>query len=134
MADNQFPYMYGRQGTTTNYGQNFFPQPQGNLYLIDSSLEVANVPMSGTGISSAICLPEMVMYLKALQNGTPLFMAYKITPYDKEKAPANQEANQKPQNQQEQLIQVIQNMSERMKSLEEQLEQLKKGGKIDDLI
>lgn len=132
MADNQFPYMYGRQASTT-YGQNFFPQPQGNLYLIDNSLEVANVPMSGTGISSAICLPEMIMYLKAMQNGTPMFMAYKMTPYDKDKTTTPNIA-QTPSTQQDQLIQVIQKMNDRVKTLEEELDKIKKGGKIDDLI
>jgi hypothetical protein len=32
----------------------FFPQPQGNAYLINSSLEIANVPISGS-ITLAFC-------------------------------------------------------------------------------
>lgn len=63
--------------------QQFFPQPQGNIYIINNSLEVANVPMSG-GISVALCMSEGLMYLKTMQNGNPMFMAYKITPYENE--------------------------------------------------
>lgn len=40
--------------------QPLFPQPQGNVYSINSTLEVANVPV-GAGISVALCLPENVM-------------------------------------------------------------------------
>ena len=35
--------------------QPLFPQPQGNVYNINSTLEVANVPV-GAGISVALCL------------------------------------------------------------------------------
>lgn len=61
--------------------QQFFPQPQGNIYLINNSLEMANVP-TGVGLSAAICLSEGVMYLKTIQNGAPMFVGYKIAPFD----------------------------------------------------
>lgn len=64
--------------------QPLFPQPQGNVYTINSTLEVANVPV-GAGISVALCLQEGYMYIKTMQNGNPLFWAYKITPYDTSK-------------------------------------------------
>lgn len=38
--------------------QPLFPQPQGNVYNINSTLEVANVPVSG-GMSVALCLNEV---------------------------------------------------------------------------
>lgn len=60
-----------------------FPQPQGNVYNINSTLEVANVPV-GAGLSVALCLPENVMYIKVMQNGNPLFYPYKITPFTNE--------------------------------------------------
>lgn len=63
--------------------QQFFPQPQGNVYLINNSLEMANVP-TGVGVSVAICLSEGVMYLKTMQNGNPMFVSYKIQPFEKE--------------------------------------------------
>lgn len=61
--------------------QPLFPQPQGNVYNINSTLEVANVPV-GAGISVALCLNEGVMYIKTMQNGNPMFWAYKIMPFD----------------------------------------------------
>lgn len=61
--------------------QPLFPQPQGNVYNINSTLEVANVP-TGAGISVALCLNEGLMYIKSMQNGNPLFWAYKIEPYN----------------------------------------------------
>lgn len=60
--------------------QPLFPQPQGNVYNINSTLEVANVPC-GAGISVALCMPENVMYIKTMQNGNPLFYPYKIIPF-----------------------------------------------------
>ena len=63
--------------------QPLFPQPQGNVYNINSTLEVANVPV-GAGISVALCLNEGVMYIKTMQNGNPMFWAYRILPYDSE--------------------------------------------------
>lgn len=67
----------------TSYQPNaFFIQPHGNIYLIGSSLEVANVPMNN-GLSVALCLNEGLMYVKSLQNGVPNFMVYSIAPYEK---------------------------------------------------
>lgn len=63
--------------------QPLFPQPQGNVYNINSTLEVANVPV-GAGISIALCLPENVMFIKTMQNGNPLFYPYKILPFNDE--------------------------------------------------
>lgn len=60
----------------------FFIQPHGNVYLIGSSLEVANVPMNN-GLSVALCLNEGLMYVKSMQNGVPNFMVYSIAPYEK---------------------------------------------------
>ena len=63
--------------------QPLFPQPTGNVYNINSSLEMANVPV-GAGISVALCMPENVMFIKAMQNGNPLLYPYKITPFTSE--------------------------------------------------
>lgn len=74
--------------------QPLFPQPQGNVYNINSTLEVANVPV-GAGISVALCLNEGFMYIKTMQNGNPLFWAYRIEPYDTTKSNDSQPVNKK---------------------------------------
>ena len=75
MANNIYgiPNFYGSQ-------QPMFPQPNGNIYVISNSLEVANVP-AGAGITAAICQAENLLYLKTVQNGVPTFLAYKLSPY-----------------------------------------------------
>lgn len=77
MTNYNIPY-----GHTTPYqATSYFPQPQGNVYMINNSLEVANVPM-GSGVSIALCPSENLMYLKTLQNGAPTLMAYTINAYE----------------------------------------------------
>lgn len=61
--------------------QPMFPQPSGNVYNIQTSLEVANIP-AGAGITVALCMPESLMYVKTIQNGVPVFLAYKISSYN----------------------------------------------------
>ena len=68
-------------GSNAFQGTQYFPQPQGNVYLINNSLEVANVPM-GSGLSMAICPSEGIMYLKTLQGGAPSLIVYSIAPYE----------------------------------------------------
>lgn len=63
--------------------QQMFPQPSGNVYNINNSLEVANVP-TGAGVSVALCMPENLMYIKTMQNGSPLFWTYRLSPYTEE--------------------------------------------------
>ena len=63
-----------------NSQQPMFPQPNGNIYVISNSLEVANVP-AGAGITAALCTNENLFYLKTVQNGVPTFLAYKLSPY-----------------------------------------------------
>lgn len=59
----------------------YFPQPQGSIYMIGSSNDVANVPV-GTGVSAAICLREGLIYLKTIQNGSPMLLGYKLSPLE----------------------------------------------------
>ena len=42
-----------------------FPQPCGNIYNIQNSLEVANIP-TGAGMTAALCAPENILYLKVM--------------------------------------------------------------------
>lgn len=61
--------------------QQFFLQSQGNLYMINSPLEVSNVPV-GVGLSAAISLSEGLLYLKTMQNGVPMVVGYKLSPLE----------------------------------------------------
>ena len=49
--------------------------------MIGSSNEVANVPV-GAGLSAAICLREGLIYLKTIQNGSPMLLGYKLSPLE----------------------------------------------------
>lgn len=62
-------------------GTNFFPQPQGNVYTINSSAEVANIPAS-TNISAILCPNEQLLFIKSIQNGAPSLLAFSLSPYE----------------------------------------------------
>lgn len=139
---NNYQLSYGQSQPSQNMpqsipqfqSQQFFPQPQGNVYTINNSLEVANVPMSA-GLSVALCLSKGLLYLKSMQNGNPIFMAYKIMPYDNTKE--NQQNNQSNQNDVlNALVESFQKCQERLNILEKEVKTLKKndGGKINELI
>lgn len=106
---------------TQQYPQQFFPQSQGSVYLINNSLEVANVPLSG-GVSVAICMNEDSIYFKSLQNGAPVLMAYKLVPYSQEN----------PQIKKDDLKEIVSSLVERIDKLESQLK--RNGGKINELV
>ena len=81
----------------------------------------------GAGVSGAFCFPENLCYLKSMQNGNPVFKAYKIIPYEQE-TPQIQTQNQSQE--EADIIQLLKNLDERLKALE----QNKKGGRLDDLL
>ena len=67
--------------TNSYQATQYFPQPQGNVYLVNNSLEVSNIPM-GAGLSMVLCPSEGIMYLKTLQGGAPSLIVYSIAPYE----------------------------------------------------
>ena len=95
-----------------------FMQPQGNVYVIENSLELANVPM-GAGVSIALCPNESIMYLKMYQNGTPQIAAYTIMPYEKKESEIE---NSK-----------LQEIITRIETIEEKISN-KKGGQLNGLL
>lgn len=123
MANNQFlnQYLQNYQMPTQ---QPLFPQPQGNVYFINNSVEVANVPMGG-GISIAICMNEGLMYIKSLQNGSPTFMAYTINPYLKDE--------QKTTEQKDSIDQKINKIELKLSEIDKIINKMK-GGNLSDLL
>ena len=73
-------------------GTQFFPQPQGNVYIINNSMEIANIPVGG-GISVAICPNESLMYIKSMQD-----LRDKLADRDRELQTANFQLSQHTQN------------------------------------
>ena len=61
--------------------QPIFPQPSGNIYFVNNSLEVANIPI-GAGMSAVLCLSENLFYIKSMQNGMPTLLGYKLSPLE----------------------------------------------------
>lgn len=124
---NNYNFQTQQQPQVQYQAQQFFPQPQGNAYLINNSLEVANVPMSA-GMSIALCMSEGIMYIKTMQNGNPMFMAYKITPYTQE-----QNQNQT-QSSSTELDDFIRHYDEKLNALQTQIDSLKgnRGGRINE--
>lgn len=121
------PYQQNQQMAVmpfqTQNVQPLFPQPQGNVYNINSTLEVANVP-TGAGISVALCLNEGFMYIKTMQNGNPMFWAYRILPYDGSNSePIKKQEPQQKQvvNQDEQILKHFENYDNRFNKLESQV-------------
>lgn len=107
-------------GAATNrFTPSMFLTPQGNVYIVDSALEVANVPM-GTGMSVAICPTENLMYLKMYQNGAPTISAYTLAPYEQPTNNAN-------------IEKVLQNITQRLEKIEKSIS-LKKEDKLSELL
>lgn len=114
----------------------FFPQSQGGVYLVNSSLDAMNVPVS-TGVSIALCLSEGLMYLKSMQNGMPMFVTYKVTPYEQTQVPTQQKQTQavaQPQDyDKDNLERRFSSIDDRMASIEKLLNEIsmKRGGKVN---
>lgn len=106
--------------------QPLFPQPQGNVYNINSTLEVANVPV-GAGISVALCLAENTMFIKTMQNGNPMFYPYKILPFANEVEQVSQTEPTKENTQAEEFTNQLKNCIERISAIEEMIQVKKKG-------
>lgn len=132
---NQPPQNYPVQQGGVQQFQNqnvqpLFPQPQGNVYNINSTLEVANVPV-GAGISVALCMAENTMFIKTMQNGNPMFYPYKILPFANEAEQVSQAQTQmqtqKTPNELDEFASQLQSCTERIAAIEETIKSKKKG-------
>lgn len=118
MASNYQGFQYNPVQNSASFGTNFstqqfFPQPQGSVYVINNSAEISTIPM-GSGISTAICMSEGLMFLKTLQNGNPVLMAYKIIPY-------SQEQNNSSNNMDKESGEELQTLKNRVEEIEKKL-------------
>ena len=105
----------------------YFPQPQGSIYMIGSSNDVANVPV-GVGLSAAICLREGLIYLKTIQNGSPMLLGYRLSPLEsnstiQESNTQNQNSNISPtlipeQTLEQKILNALESFDARLKKLE----------------
>lgn len=98
----------------------YFPQPQGSIYMIGNSGDIANVPV-GAGLSAAICLREGTMYLKTIQNGSPMLLAYKLVPLENGESQQAQSQPQEQSAQDKKIIAILEDYDKRLKALEGQL-------------
>ena len=57
------------------------PQPVGNVYNLNNSNEIGNVP-AGLGMSLGLCLNENLLYIKTLQNNAPALLTYRLVPFE----------------------------------------------------
>lgn len=95
----------------------YFPQPQGNVYMVNNSMEVGNIPV-GIGISAVFCLNEAMLYLKSTQNGAPAMVTYKLTPIETSQSPNSK---------------VFEELAALRKTVES-LEKKVNGGKLNELL
>lgn len=112
-----------------NFQQNqFFLQPQGNLYMINNSNEINNVPV-GLGLSAAICLNEGVFYLKTIQNGSPMIVGYKLNSLE-EKGTMDANINQNGNSFENRISSILNDFEKRIGNLEgKNTDKNSKGGK-----
>ena len=110
---------------------NFFPQPIGNVYNLNSASEIGNIPI-GAGISVGLCLNENVMYIKSLQNGAPMLLSYQLHSGDTPIA-AQDESLEVAENKNRKLVEIIERYDDKIKNLETQMTRLREriGGKVE---
>lgn len=96
----------------------FLLQPQGIVYFLNNSLELANVPVNA-GISVAFCIPEEVCYIKTQGGATPV-LTYKLT--KKQEEVSSDERS---------LTQILGELEKRLANLEKAQ---KKGGTLDEFL
>lgn len=116
-------------------GQSLFPTPTGSVYSLNTASDIGNVP-AGVGISVGLCLQENVMYIKALQNGSPMLLGYKLSPIEgsansQSSTPISQDGTEELIKENKKLIEVLKGHEEKIQMMEEG-EGKMRGGYMDD--
>ena len=137
MASNYQNFQFNGQNGTNNQpiGQNinpipnfqpnyFFPQPIGNVYSLNSSADIANIPI-GANLSVGLCLNENMIYIKSMQNGAPVTLSYHLTGDEPINTQKNNPIDSKDNN--------IEEINRRLSNLESYISKFreKNGGKIE---
>ena len=83
--------MYNQQvqQLPNQFQNHLFPQPTGNVYTINSSNELSNIPV-GVGLTVVLCMNEGLLYLKTIQNGNPVVWSYKLNSTEEAKQTATE--------------------------------------------
>lgn len=101
-----------------------FPQPNGNIYSINSSNELTNIPV-GVGLSAALCLSENMLYLKSIQNGNPVIWSYRLSTGEQElNKTENTVNNTTPAKQEVDYTSYIRALEEKYALMEERLKKV----------
>lgn len=110
--------------------QSIFMQPIGNIYGLNSSAEVGNMPV-GAGVSVGLCLAEGTMYMKTMQNNSPVILGYKLHPMESQNTASAPSASKTTQT--SKVEEVLSQLSEKILALEKKVEALqpKTGGKTE---
>lgn len=105
--------------------QTLFPQPMGNVYSLTTASEIGNVP-AGMNMSVGLCLSENVMYIKALQNGNPMLLGYRLSPIEGQPGAESREEDKK-------INEILKGYDDRFQMIENQIAKIKDkvGGKTE---
>ena len=130
--------MNNQQFQGNQMSQPLFPQPTGSVYNLNTASDIGNVP-AGVGISVGLCLQENVMYIKALQNGSPMLLGYRLSPIEGSAssgaAPsvAPTEETEELIKENKRLVEVLKGHDEKIQMIENQLAKMKDriGGKSE---
>ena len=114
-------FMMNQQFQGNPIGQSLFPQPTGSVYNLNTASDIGNVP-AGIGISVGLCLQENVMYIKALQNGNPMLLGYKLSPI--EGSTNSQSSNSSTEEEKEELVKENKRLVEVLKGHEDKIQMI----------
>jgi hypothetical protein len=109
--------------------QPIFPQPSGNVYMVNNNLEVANIPI-GVGMSAVLCLSENLLYIKTMQNNMPMLLGYKLSPLEPPTSTSEQptedasEQQGKPDLLEEKIKELTTQYEQKIKALEDNIREL----------
>lgn len=113
---------FSNQNNQPYPGQIVFPQIAGNVYNLNNSSEIGNIPY-GNNISVGLCLSENLLYIKSLQNGGPVILGYKLTPINE--FSSQKDSNDTGANKTEEILKLLEKNEKRFGAIEKQIAKIK---------